>query len=482
MRISTIFLLAGIPFIVGADDPRTHLDSDALGKYCLSLQVAEDVRRETIRTAKDNYVKESAVVKEAYLKHLANEFDGAMEARDLAKANKVDAEIKALTAAKEIADQVFSVISTSPKKTYDAAIASSQEIYAESEAIAIQDYLKHLEESYNAAFTARNVSEANKFDAAIKMLTRAADSRRADKHVTMPMGVLVEHWATDLGCLSGVSVAPGGTFGTEPYVYQKDKNAISRIACRNVVTAFAVGFPADRHGKIIFDTGTAPSPFNSEMFVSAPLIEGGEDLIFRVTSNGIPSIFYKSTTLRSRTRSISQRLTKGIAFGRNPELAPRLFAIDTTSNCLLSIDPSATPSFCGTGIRSSFIDDDLVITSDSSFGENAYMTDQGGGRILRLAMTTSDPTKEHPRTSASDFARILAPMSISQGGGAFGDFLYVGTADGNVFRVNPKGEAEMFLKELSIPADADIRGIEIVNDRMWLATDAGSLLRVIPIP
>lgn len=477
MKISTIFLLAGIPFIVGADDLGTQLDSDALGKYRHSLQVAEDVRRESIRTAKDNYVKESEVAKEAYLKHLANEFDVAMEARDLEKANKFDAEIKAITVAKDISDQVYSVIPISPKKTYDAAVTSSLEIYSESEAIAIQDYLKHLEESYNAAFTARNLSEANRFDAAIKMLTRAADSRRADKHVTMPMGVLVEHWATDLGCLSSVSVASGGTFGTEPYVYQKDKNAISRVACRHVVTPFAVGFPADRHGKIIFDTGTAPSPFNSEMFVSAPLIEGGEDLIFRVTSNGIPSIFYKSTTLKS-----SQRLTKGIAFGRNPESAPRLFAIDTTRSSLLSVDPSGIPSFWGTRIRSSFIDDDFVITSDSAFGENAYLTNQGRGRILRLAMTTSAPIGRYTRASASDFARIHAPMSISEGGGAFGDFLYVGTADGSVYRINPKGEAELFLTELSIPEDADIRGIEIENNQMWLATDAGTLLRVIPIP
>ena len=205
-------------------------------------------------------------------------------------------------------------------------------------------------------------------------------------------------------------------------------------------------------------------------------------MIFRVTSNGVPSIFYRSTTLKARTRSISQRLTKGIAFTRNPESDPRLFAIDTTSNCLVSIDPSATPSFCGAGIRSSFIDDDLVITSDSAFGENAYLTDQGGGRILRLAMTPSDPTKKHQRISASNFARVLAPMSISLGGGAFGDFLYVGTADGNVYRINPKGETELFLNELTDPADADLRGIEIKNDQMWLATDTGTLLRVIPIP
>lgn len=269
--------------------------------------------------------------------------------------------------------------------------------------------------------------------------------------------LVVEAWVSGLGVLSGVGVGPGGGFGTDPYVFQVEKQVISRVTGKDMVQEFARGFPANRVGRIVFDSTNAPKEPGGDMYVSAALMGGGKDDVYRVKPTGEVSQFFS-------TRS---RLTKGIAFSNGGEFGTSLLAISTNTDSLLLLNRSGQPSFRGRGIQSDFVEDDLIVTHDSNFGTMAYLTDQHRGKVLQVS-----------REFALEFANTPQGMCIAQGTGAFGDFLYVGTAEGKVFRISPLGETTLILNDFANPKDADIRGMDIRDDVMWLTTDAGTLYKV----
>ena len=51
-------------------------------------------------------------------------------------------------------------------------------------------------------------------------------------------GFVIDTWASDLGCLSGVAVGPGGEFGTYPYVYEIPKKAVLRVVGKDSVSRY----------------------------------------------------------------------------------------------------------------------------------------------------------------------------------------------------------------------------------------------------
>lgn len=448
-----------------SDDPTSPAVVEARSTYESTLQTAKMIYDATVDAAKHEYLKQLQIVREEAMKQQRQKLDVALEAafqaKDLKKATELDVAIKSISE-NSISGYEKSPIAVTAKQTYLDAIQSAKHEYEQADKNAVEQYLMQLESSFDTTFAAKDLAEANRIDAAIKLLKLNAKNRAAEKSNEFTSKFLVENWAADLGSLSSVTVGPGGDFGTDPYVYQMPKQAVLRVIGKDLVQSFSIGFPPDRPSRIIFDAGEGSGGFQGDMFVSSPQMAGGEDLIYRVNLKGDASVFFSST----------MRLTRGIAFGRDGKTRTSLYAINASVNSLLKIPPTGRATSVGSGIVSRFHDDDLLITSGPNFGANAYMTDGDRGKLLRM--------RGHGR--ASDFANIPHPMSIAQGEGAFGDFLYVGTALGHVYRVSPTGEATLFLKEFAVPPDADIRGIDVANDKMWLATDAGTLLRVIPAP
>ena len=111
----------------------------------------------------------------------------------------------------------------------------------------------------------------------------------------------------------------------------------------------------------------------------------------------------------------------------------------------------------------------MIFTTGVEFGENAYLTDGVHGKLLRL----------NNAGRVTEFANVPGAMSIAQGEGVFGTFLYVVTFDGNVFRVSPSGEVVPFSTGFGTHSpEGNFRGIDVEDDQMWLTTDTGDLLRV----
>jgi hypothetical protein len=468
MNTPVLVLIAALTLTTVTDDLQSPSSLKARVTYQDTLQEADERRRMALKAAKEKYLhdveiakeellKQFLSAKEVSLKQLQNELNVALEAKDLKKANEIDAAIKS-TADKAPPEELRTPLAIDAEQAYETAVYSCDKEFGESAKIAMEIYLTQLQSDFDAAFISKDLKEANRIDAAIKSLKKEAILREGDKRIVGTPEVLVELWASDLGCLSGVTVGPGGAFGTAPYVYQVPEGVVLRITGRNAVETFATEFPSNRPGRIIFDGGEGPRQFQGDMFVSAPEMQAGDDQIYRVKPDRSASLFHTTAF----------RLTKGIAFGREGKSKTSLFAINTTRDCLLSISPSGSVGRIGSKITSHWLEDDLVITSDAVFGPNAYLTDQHRGKLLQLPSTGP----------ATDFATVEAAMSIARGEGAYGDFLYVGTANGHVFRVNPVGEATLFLKDVAVPPDADIKGIDVENDQMWLTTDSGSLLKV----
>jgi formylglycine-generating enzyme required for sulfatase activity/serine/threonine protein kinase len=283
-----------------------------------------------------------------------------------------------------------------------------------------------------------------------------------DARIEVTPGFVVETWASGLGDIRGVAVGGNHDFGNDPFVYSVTQQAVLRVTAQNTVQSFAKGFEPNRSGRILFDQRGAESGFGGDMFVSAPADHGEvADLIYRVKPDGTISMFHSGPNM----------LAKGAAFGAAGEFGDFLFVINLGENALWRVDPSSAGSSQATGVTSGSWEDDMIFTAGGVFGQNAYLTDGIQGKLLR--MDASGITTQ--------FADVPGAMSIAHGEGAFGDFLYVGTFDGKVVRVNSAGEVTPFLTGFGAHSpEGGLRGIDVKDDLMWVTTDIGNLFRIAP--
>lgn len=290
------------------------------------------------------------------------------------------------------------------------------------------------------------------------------NNRLEGSTIDLTAGFVLETWATGLGDIRGVTVGRGGRFGNTPFVYSVTRQAVLRIAGKNRAEVFATGFAPKHSGRIVFESNGDGGVFGGDMFVSAPA-DGGDnaDLIYRITPNGASSVFHSS----------EKSLAKGAAFGRGTAFGDFLYVINASDQALWCLDATSTGLNLGSGVSCDSWEDDMIITSGAAFGENAFITDGVHGRLLRMSAGGK----------VTEFAAIPGAISIVRGSGAFGDFLYVGSYAGTVFRVSPSAQVTPFLAGFGVHSrEGNLRGIDIADEQLWLTTDTGEVLRVTPDP
>lgn len=297
--------------------------------------------------------------------------------------------------------------------------------------------------------------------ALIALVVSSALSGAASAEGTIIDGFTIQPWLTGAGDIRGVTVGPGGAFGTDPYVYSFSQQSMLRVTGPEASQVFATGFAAGGTGRIVFGRGGA---FGGDLYLSSPIDGAGpKDHIYRVTSGGAVSVFNQDFDF----------LTKGIAFGTGTAFGDSMFLVDAKDDVLQRLAVGGGSSPMGGGIVSGSWEDDMVITRGGGFGENAFVTD--GIRDMLLRVT--------PGGLASDFAAVQGALSIAVGEGAFGDYLYVGTYQGNVYRVDSSGTVSPFISGFGLHSlEGNFRGIDIAGDVMWLTSDTGTLYRISPVP
>jgi hypothetical protein len=204
--------------------------------------------------------------------------------------------------------------------------------------------------------------------------------------------------------------------------------------------------------------------FDGDMYVCAPFDgDGPSDPVYRVTGTGSVSVFYQKATL----------LTQGIAFGGGGGFANSLYVVDAGGRRLQRLSPNATATEFGDQVTSGSWADDMVITSGGALGDYAYIADGIRNQVLRMS----------PSGTTAVFASVPGALALAVGEGAFGDNLYVATYQGNVYRVDPSGNATLFAWGFGIHSpEGGLRGIDISGNEMWLTSDMGVLYRLAPVP
>jgi len=201
------------------------------------------------------------------------------------------------------------------------------------------------------------------------------------------------------------------------------------------------------------------------MFVSAPYDHRGPgDPIYRITPTGQASIFYQSPPGQL------DLLTNGIAFGKGNGFGNELYIQDAEHGNLSRIAPDGTRLSFGSGVTAGDFEDDLLISGGGPFGNYAYMTNAFGGEIRRMS----------PAGVSELFATGLSGIALAFGEGIFGENLYIGTGNGEIYAVESSGQATLFAGGFA----NRIRGLDIDGDTMWLtvAHPPGSLYKVRLIP
>jgi hypothetical protein len=293
-------------------------------------------------------------------------------------------------------------------------------------------------------------------------LFESVDCSRADS-INIPTGFVLDAWLTNAGDLRGVSVGSGQGFAAVPYVYSFSQSAIIRVDSKEMATTFSTGFSSGT-GRMVFDLG---GQFNGDMFVTG-ITDGGSgiaDRVYRVKPNGVSSVFFQDSQF--------DQLMKGIAFGTDTAFGPNLFVLDAENDTLQKFYSNSNRASFGSGISSAVWEDDMLITGGGAFGENAFITDSTRDLILRMT----------PDGTTSQFAVAQGALALALGSGVFGDFLYVGTYQGNVLRVDPSGSVSVFASGFGRQSpEGGIRGIDILDDMMWLTSDRGTLYKISIVP
>ncbi len=448
MNHRSVLIIVVLICMSGADKPKSAAAVKALRTFEDSVRAANEQKMQSLQAADGEH-----------LKGLNEALDAALAAKDLKAANEIEATIKAIGRKKPAATPTSPFAIEAGRKREDL-VQAANDAHLETLNVAEETYLERLQEGLDAAITAKDLVEANRIDAVIKELQATIDARNvADVPAETASGFVVETWASGLGDIRGVTVGPDEVFGRHPFVYSVTQLAVLRVPSKGKIERFAQGFEVGRTGRIVFGRGDK-SAFGQDMFVMSPADLGEiTDVVMRVKPDGTAAVFHSGP----------KSMAKGAAFGTGTVFGDFLYVINPSDKGLYRIDASSAGSPLGSEVSSDSWEDDMIFTTGAEFGEHAYVTDGVHGKLLRVSSAGQ----------VTEFANVPGAMSIAQGEGTFGTFLYVGTFDGNVFRVSPSGDATPFLTGFgSHSPEGNFRGIDIEDNQMWLTTDTGDLLRV----
>ena len=448
MKLFAIIVIA-FSLVIGGDKPQSRVAVNAQRAYEDSISSADEDLRESQTMAENEY-----------LKSLKKASAVALESKDLTGANEIEAAIKAIPRGKPFV-QPTTQLAIQARRDYEDALRRADQSYLNDLQEAEKSFLLKMGTALDRAAASKDLKEANAIDASIKEVQQRIEKREnPSDHLSDSTDFKVDTWASGLGDIRGVTVGSGAGFGADPFVFSVTQRSILRVTGKNSVQTLARGFKANRSGRIVFSREGSTSSFGGDMLVVSPADHSREaDLIFKVTADGRVTLFHSGP----------KSMAKGASFGSGTAFGDYLYAINVGERSLWRVDSTSTGTKFGSEVTAGSWEDDMIMTSNAMFGENAYVTDGIRGKLLRMSTDGK----------VTDFATIPGALSIAEGQGVFGEFLYVGTFDGTVVRVSPDGETKTILSGFgSHKPEGNFRGIDIADDQMWLTTDTGELLKV----
>lgn len=165
MRIPVIIAITALTFFEGADKPKSPSAVKAQRTYENSVRVADKQQRQSLQTAQV-----------AYLKELKEASDAALEAKDLKAANEIEAARTAIAAKKPITSPTFQR-AIDAQRTYEDSVKAVNEQHLAELKSAEEVYLKVMQLALDETIVAKDLTEANRIDAAIKAMQQKIEAR-----------------------------------------------------------------------------------------------------------------------------------------------------------------------------------------------------------------------------------------------------------------------------------------------------------------
>lgn len=264
-------------------------------------------------------------------------------------------------------------------------------------------------------------------------------------------GFQADLWLSGTGELRGVTVGRGGAFGNGVFVGNISTDSILRLTGKNTFETFASGLNPGGSYKMAIDYSGL---YGGDMYVNAPNNEGGKaDPIYRISSSGNVSLFFNSSSY--------DLMTNGIAFG-NGLFGNSMYVQDVRHGKLLQISPTGgIVNFASYSPMNDW-EADLVISNNLLLGNNAYGS---GGHVIS------------PDGIVSTFPRP-ANVALAVGEGVFGEYLFIGTSFGEIYKYSQNEGLILFASGFS----GRIRDIDIAYNNMWLTVSETGELYKISVP
>ncbi len=168
-----------------ADQPMATTVEQAQNLYEQSLRDADAKRLTTVNDAQSTYLKQLEIAKDAYLKKLRADLDMALESKDLALANRINATLKSASES-SIPPDAESPLTVAAKEAFASAKQEADVEQRKLHEAARIEFSERLKGFLDAALVSKDLTEANR----LNELLANVDARMPDglQFVQIPFG------------------------------------------------------------------------------------------------------------------------------------------------------------------------------------------------------------------------------------------------------------------------------------------------------
>ncbi len=167
MKTPIFIAIAALTLIAGTDKPKSPPAIKAHRTYEDSVRAADGQQRQALKAAQDEYLTK---LKEAK--------DSALEVNDLKAANEIEAALKAIAMKRPVLAPTFQLAIEAQRSHEDSVqAANEQQLVALKRAEEV--YQTELQAALDSAIASKDLTEANRIDAAMKEMQQKIDARDA---------------------------------------------------------------------------------------------------------------------------------------------------------------------------------------------------------------------------------------------------------------------------------------------------------------
>ncbi len=167
MKTPILLAIAALTLIAGADKPKSTPAIKAQRTYEDSVRAADGQQRQALMVAQDEYLTK---LKEAS--------DAALEDNDLNAANEIEAARKAIARKKPFAAPTYQ-LAIDAQRTHEDSVKAANKQHHDALKKAEEVYLKEMQIGLDVAIAAKDLTEANRIDGAMKEMQQKIDARDA---------------------------------------------------------------------------------------------------------------------------------------------------------------------------------------------------------------------------------------------------------------------------------------------------------------